>query len=173
MGGAMGNGAEPDGREPGGVEPDAEAMPARGDRDRRGWRLRRDGLTAAKRARFLAVLAETSNVERAAHAAMAGRDSFYRLRDRDAAFDAAWRQALAHGYDAVEAELLAVARGEAGGAGGFDPALAVTVLKRRDAAAAGGSGYGKSAQVAHVPIRRVWDEIERRLALVARRMGGS
>ena len=60
-------------------------------------RWRADGWTPVRQAAFLAVLAETKCVAKAARAVGMGRESAYRLRDRPGAgsFAAAWDKLLA------------------------------------------------------------------------------
>lgn len=82
------------------TEPSAAA---RRPRASRGWR-----------ARFLAGLAETSNVTAAAAAAGIGPGSVYKTKREDGDFAEAWLVALCEGYDRLELELLARLRhGEA------------------------------------------------------------
>ncbi|HEY6817206.1 MAG TPA: hypothetical protein VI168_16835 [Croceibacterium sp.] len=55
---------------------------------------------------FLAALAETSNVARAAKAAGVCTSTVYEARRDDRAFARAWGAALCEGYDNLEMELL-------------------------------------------------------------------
>lgn len=55
---------------------------------------------------FLAALAETSNVKRAAKKADVGTSTVYDARRKSRAFAAKWQAALAEGYDNLEIELL-------------------------------------------------------------------
>jgi len=55
---------------------------------------------------FLAALAETSNVARAAKAADISTGTVYETRRKNRAFAKAWQSALAEGYDNLEMELL-------------------------------------------------------------------
>lgn len=55
---------------------------------------------------FLSALGETCNVRLAAREAKRSPQTFYRLRQRDSGFRAAWLEALATGYDLLEMELL-------------------------------------------------------------------
>jgi len=76
--------------------------------DRRAKRLRWDGLTAERRARFLEALVETRSVTKASM--MAGKRNascFYHLRARDPEFARAWDAALASVSAAIEADLTA------------------------------------------------------------------
>lgn len=76
--------------------------------DRRAKRLRWDGLTAERRARFLEALVETRSVTKASM--MAGKrhsSCFYQLRLRDAEFAREWDAALASVSAALEAGLVA------------------------------------------------------------------
>ncbi|MCD2317403.1 hypothetical protein LQ954_14740 [Sphingomonas sp. IC-11] len=105
--------------------------------------------TRLRQLRFAKVLAETCNV--AAAAAAAGRTlaTVHRWRSVDAAFAAAWEEALAIGYDRLENALLVYAIGKvdgvAAGAVGAsisngDLQLAVGMLQRHRAADAGRRG---------------------------------
>ena len=60
----------------------------------------------AWRDRFLATLAETSNVTAACTAAGIDSSDAYKLRRSDSGFRAAWRGALLEGYDNLELETL-------------------------------------------------------------------
>lgn len=62
--------------------------------------------TPALRNRFLAELAQTANVRGAVRAVGLSEPGAYKLRKRDAAFAAAWGQALCEGYDKLEMLLL-------------------------------------------------------------------
>ena len=66
--------------------------------------------------RFLAQLAETSNVAAAAAAADLAVSNVYRLRRTDPDFARRWYAALAEGYDNLEMELLQHLRGQDAGA---------------------------------------------------------
>ena len=93
---------------------------------------------AQRRAMFVATLAETCNVSAAARAAGVVASTCYRWRAQDAAFSAAWDDALAIGYDRLEAALLDYAlekieRGasaEAVEADAFKGTLATAVAER-------------------------------------------
>jgi len=65
------------------------------------------GWTKAKRELFLATLAESCNVHKAAAAAGMTPSGVYQLRKRDAAFAALWAEALELGYERLETALLA------------------------------------------------------------------
>ncbi|HYI42996.1 MAG TPA: hypothetical protein VD768_05175 [Sphingomicrobium sp.] len=69
------------------------------NRSRRDW-------TKAKQTEFLTALAETCNVTRAAEIAGVSFSNAYRLRKKDAAFRAAWLEALATAYQRLELVLL-------------------------------------------------------------------
>lgn len=60
--------------------------------------------TRAARRRFLEVLATTGNVSAAARAVGLARSSAYRLRQKDAAFAAAWEDAEQEAVDLLEQE---------------------------------------------------------------------
>lgn len=55
---------------------------------------------------FLAVLAETSNVTRAAEAANVSTARAYKMRREEPEFRRAWREALTEGFEHLELELL-------------------------------------------------------------------
>lgn len=63
-------------------------------------------LHAGWRANFFDALVETSNVSASAARAGVPLSTVYKLRRRDAAFAARWREALHEGYDNLEMELL-------------------------------------------------------------------
>src|SRR3546814_16105614 len=65
-------------------------------------KARHTGWTKARRAVFLAQLAQSCNVARAHEAAGMGRASAYLLRRRDPAFAAPWPQGLEAGYERLE-----------------------------------------------------------------------
>lgn len=69
-------------------------------------RVRKDGWTRERRRRFLAALAESCNVRLACDIAGLAPSSAYDLRRRDPAFAELWGEALAQGYDTLEAALL-------------------------------------------------------------------
>ncbi|MDF2604842.1 hypothetical protein [Sphingomonas sp.] len=117
--------------------------------ERRGVERIAGHTTRLRQLRFAKVLAETCNV--AAAAASAGRTlaTVHRWRSVDAAFAAAWDEALAIGYDRLENALLVYAIGKvdavaAGAAGASisngDLQLAVGMLQRHRAADGGRRG---------------------------------
>ena len=133
-------------------------------------------LTPGRRKRFLDELAESCNVRRSAGEAGATQAAFYRLRQRDPEFAAAWEAALATGYARLEAELMAEALGEGGREDGRPPLdrdLAMSLLGRRDAAAraAGGPIHRRGARTRHIPMAEVEAALRRQLDLLARRLG--
>jgi hypothetical protein len=67
--------------------------------------MKRSRWGAEPRAKFLAKLAATANVNAAAKAAGYGRKDMYELRAEDKDFAAAWDEAEAIGCDAVDAEI--------------------------------------------------------------------
>lgn len=76
---------------------------------RRPIQLRRvaaSGWTKAKRELFLATLANSCNVRKAAAAAWMTPSGVYQLRKRDAAFGDLWGEALELGYERLETALL-------------------------------------------------------------------
>lgn len=72
---------------------------------------RRFGALRNWRVRFLAALAETSNVHAAAQAAEISLSWVYQTKRTDRDFAQAWLAALCEGYDRLELELLARLRG--------------------------------------------------------------
>ena len=60
--------------------------------------------TADHKGRFLAILAEGGSVKLAAEKAKIGRRTAYEWREKDAAFAAAWDEAVEAGTDALEDE---------------------------------------------------------------------
>ena len=138
------------------------------ERDRAGNRMRPDGLTAERRELFLDTLIETGSLNEAVAAAGGRVSSWYRLRDREPEFAAEWASATEHGFETMQAYVIAKALGRPV-PDGFDEALAVGMLKQRDARIGKGAGYGKVTSVKHVSITDVEDEILRRLAAIARR----
>ena len=69
-------------------------------------KVKRNGWTKARRAAFLKALAETCNVKLSTERAGMGHTSVYAVRHRDPAFARLWDEALAIGYDRLEAMLL-------------------------------------------------------------------
>ncbi|MFC3175240.1 hypothetical protein ACFOD9_13345 [Novosphingobium bradum] len=69
-------------------------------------RRRRFGAPKNWREKFLACLAETSNVTAAAQCAEISLSCVYRTKRQDRAFAEAWLVALCEGYDHLELELL-------------------------------------------------------------------
>jgi hypothetical protein len=82
-------------------------------------------VSAGARALFLAELAQSANVTKAAKVADVMSVAIYKLRQRDAAFRQAWQAALCEGYARLEAALLAEALAPAAGR------AANTTLKER------------------------------------------
>lgn len=66
--------------------------------------------TADRKERFLAILTEGGSVKLAAGKAKIGRRTAYEWREKDAAFAAAWDEAVEAGTDALEDEALRRAR---------------------------------------------------------------
>ena len=69
-------------------------------------RVRVDGWTAQRRARFLEALAESCNVVEACRTVGMAKKSVYNLRQRDPGFAAEWERALEQGYAELEMMLL-------------------------------------------------------------------
>jgi len=122
---------------------------------------------------FLAALAETSNVARAAKLAEISTSTVYETRRKNRAFAKAWQAALAEGYDNLEMELLFRLReGEIKRAAGakvgvrtFDNATAYRLLMvHREAVAREKAGQ---ANVSAADIRA---SIEKRMAALRERV---
>ncbi len=136
--------------------PGASARPAATSRTATGWRRA-----------FLAALAETSNVARAARIAGVAVSTVYETRRRNRDFAAQWRDALCEGYDNLEMELLGRLRegeikratGAKVGVRGFDNATAFRLLMvHRESAAKA------RAQRAHLSAADVRASLERKIA---------
>ncbi len=69
-------------------------------------KAKRDAWTKAKQREFLSVLAETCNVSRACEQSGISVTHAYRKRNSDAAFRAAWREAIGVAYQRLELVLL-------------------------------------------------------------------
>lgn len=67
---------------------------------------KQDGWSKAKQCEFLSVLAETCNVTRACEQSGISVTHAYRKRNTDAAFRAAWREAIGVAYQRLELVLL-------------------------------------------------------------------
>jgi len=122
---------------------------------------------------FLAALAETSNVARAAKAAGVCTSTVYDTRRSNRAFARAWGEALCEGYDNLEIELLGRLReGEIKRAAGaktgvrtFDNATSFRLLSvHRDGVARA------KAQRANVSAAEVHAAIERKVAALKARV---
>lgn len=116
---------------------------------------------------FLAALAETSNVAKAARSAAISTATVYHLRRHNRAFAREWRAALCEGYDNLEMELLGRLReGEIRRAAGaktgvrtFDNATSFRLLTvHRDEVAK------ERAQRGNVSVAAVRASIERKVA---------
>lgn len=127
-------------------------------------RARREGMSEARRTAFLAALYRTSDVRLAAEAAETSPQAAYGLRDRDAAFAEAWRTAVLGGYEDLELRLLAAARGTAR-ADGFDPAIALALIRRQDARSKDGAVRASGPMVSAADVQA---ELLRRIAALAR-----
>jgi len=66
------------------------------------YRVRHDGWTPQRQRAFLRALSETGSVRDACTRAQISTTSAYRMRDRSAAFDRAWRRALAKVAPTIE-----------------------------------------------------------------------
>jgi hypothetical protein len=122
---------------------------------------------------FLAALAETSNVARAAKLADISTSTVYETRRKNRAFAKAWQAALAEGYDNLEMELLGRLReGEIKRAAGarigvrtFDNATAYRLLMGHREAVAKENAGRANASAADVRA-----SIERRMAALRERV---
>jgi hypothetical protein len=140
---------------------------------------------------FLARLAECCNMSRAAREAGVSTSMIYRLRGRDAAFAAAWQDAIEAGYERLELGLIEAAlarlakRADAGAdapdAGSVDAASpviepmtmeqAIQLLGRYRATIRGGKAQSKRSG-ARAPTSEETDEaILKRLAILRRQRG--
>lgn len=136
---------------------------------------------------FLARLAECCNMSRAAREAGVSTSMIYRLRGRDAAFAAAWQDAIEAGYERlelglIEAALARVAKGagapDVGGADAAAPVIepmtmeqAIQLLGRYRATIRGGKAQSKRSG-ARAPTSEETDEaILKRLAILRRQRG--
>lgn len=82
--------------------------------------------------KFVAALAETSNVAGAARKAEVSASAAYEARRKNRAFADNWQAALAEGYDNLEIELLRRLReGELKPAAGATPPTLTTILSAR------------------------------------------
>ena len=115
-----------------------------------------------QRRRFVEVLTETSSVAEAAAVAGIAVPALYALRDRDEGFAAEWRRALEIGYELIEGQLLAAARGAETK---IDTALARQMLQARDARSgrAGPGAAPSGMQVKKVSLAEVEAEVLRLL----------
>lgn len=144
-------------------------------------RVRKDGWTKARRARFLDRLALTCNVRLAAQAAGKPAASAYVLRRRDAGFAELWRDALEAGYERLETELLARALGNVNAIepgesdvedeGEIDTELALKLIGRHRAEARGTGRPTSRARSRHVATEEETNAaLLRKLAILRRQM---
>jgi hypothetical protein len=105
--------------------------------------VRHDGWTEERRERFLAVLADSSNIKAALEEVGKTYAGFYSLRRRDPDFHQSFEEAMEEGYARLELELLERARfgvdrpvyyreKKIAVARSFSDAMALKVLQRRD-----------------------------------------
>lgn len=127
-------------------------------------RARREGMSETRRMAFLEALRRTSDVRLAAAEAGTSPQAAYGLRDRDAAFGRAWQDAILGGYEDLELRLLAAARGTAT-EDGFDPAIALALIRRQDARSKDGARRGPGETVSPAEVQA---ELLRRIAALAR-----
>ena len=139
--------------------------------------------TARMKNAFLDHLAATGSIAGAAAAIGVGPSSVYQLRRRDAAFAAAWREAVLLAYDVLETLVLGhVLSGRAdrtieGGLGPIDFDQALRLLARhRDALR--GKPFSGGPRIAYATraatdaaILKALDALERRKATAARNTG--
>lgn len=104
------------------------------------------------RMRFLATLAETSNVSAAARAAEIDPSHAYKVKRNEKGFAAQWRAALCEGYDLLELEVLHRLRfGEPkDGDAKFDNATALRLLSQHRETVAKGRAIRDNADVEEV-----------------------
>lgn len=133
-----------------------------------------DQWTAAKRQIFLEHLLLTCSVTKSVAAVGMTMPGAHKLRSRDAAFAAAWAEALAQGYQQIEAQLLERALGNWGGNGSedarpFDPELGLRVLQMRNAALKPHRADAHS-RVTRAPIEQVEASLRRKLDALAKHL---
>lgn len=142
---------------------------------------RPQGFTKARRAAFLARLAETANVSASARTAGVTTAIAYRERRRCAEFRAAWGEALGEGYVRLESEILAEALRRPDGrtpdatlkARAARTRLAMSLLTLHRAAVRGGLREAVAHPVASTPVRSPADirkRLEARFAEMRARM---
>lgn len=143
-----------------------------GDGNRARPDLERRALTKAKQRAFLDTLASTCNVTQAAAAAGLSIGRCYRMRERNAAFGAAWNQTIAARYQRLEEALLdyVLTRiSEAPGAAltTADLGCAVGLLQRHHAANGGKQPVEPEASAAETDaaLRKKLDQFARRIAV--------
>lgn len=138
-------------------------------------KVRKDGWTQARREIFLLHLAMTSNVAASAREAGIAAKNAYTLRRRDSGFRAAWREALAEGFEHHELEMLErfrfgtartiVRGGEIVVERVFSDAVGMRLLQaHRDSVAS------YRAEAADRPVEEVFAEMKARLAQVRARL---
>ena len=132
-------------------------------------KFRHDGFTDEKRERFLNALASSGNVRKAAAAAGIDNSNAYRARDREPDFAERWDGALNAGYSRLEQLLL-----EKAGAGGedvsaFDPALALELLRLRDARGKSRTSGG-GARPQRIPVPELKEILLQKLEILNKRL---
>lgn len=122
------------------------------------------------RRRFIETLTATSNLRRAAEAAMVPLERAYETRRADPEFARAWQAAIADGYITLELEVIRRLReGDLKTESGdkFDFANAIRLIgAHRDGTARGGQAETRNVSVAEMraSIDRKIEEVQRRVA---------
>lgn len=116
-------------------------------------RVRSNGWTKARRAAFLAELAQSCNVGRALVVAGMSGSTAYQLRRRDPEFAAQWQAALEIGYERLETALLRRAL-EAAGAVEIDDAAEPVEKMTVEQAIGFLNKHRASIQLGHAKARR-------------------
>lgn len=125
--------------------------------------------------KFLAALAETSNVSAAAIAAGIEPSHPYKVKQSDNWFAQAWREALCEGYDNLELELLHRLRFGEGKDGGakFDNANALRLLTQHRETVARQRAIRENADIAEVRASIHAKLLDMRDQVLARRKADS
>lgn len=155
------------------VQPRATRSGAKGNAARTAQADGRGALasrgSAPWKARFLAKLAETSNVTAAAADAQVQLSKVYKVKRDDGEFAARWREALCEGYDLLEIEVLHRLRfGEPKEIGAkFDNATALRLLSQHRETVARERAIRDNADVEavrksiHVKLLQIREEVQR------------
>ncbi len=140
---------------------------AGGERGTRKMRI--DGWTPERRQIFLDMMSACASVRRSCAAAGMSVEGVYRLRRREPEFAGAWAEALATGYQSIEASLLQRAAGtlDAADPEKMDTELAKWLLAHRDRA--GGCKRGDPRRLKSVSPKELNEAILAKLDVLERR----